>query len=81
MATLHTPREVLQAAYMAASKPDAPPEGMGLLKQIVHRVAQRGLMDVWMSQSSIDALMEEEADRYLAEQAAELKHVQSFESH
>jgi hypothetical protein len=82
MPRLHTPRDVLQQAYLAASADkEAPDGGMQLLREVTARITQRGLMDVWMSHQSVEDLLEEETEAHFRAQAAELAHVQGFESH
>lgn len=82
MPTLRTPRQVIQQAYLAASAAtDTPDAGMQLLQQITDSLRQRGMLDIAMSMQSVEDLLEETADRLFEAQAAEARHVASFESH
>ncbi len=82
MARLHTPRQVLQEAYLAASADkEAPDGGMQMLQQVTERIRLRGLLDIAMSRQSIEDLMDEEVEKHFAEQAAELAHAETIEFH
>lgn len=80
MGILHTPREVLKAAKEAAALDrDAPGAGMGLLANVEAKLQERGLLDTHMSASSVEALLEETADAYLAAQEVERRHAETIE--
>lgn len=83
MINLHTPREVLNTAIVAAQRKaqNAPAEGVGHLQAIRARLHERGMLDIAMAASSVEALFDEVSDEIARKEEAERRHVESFESH
>lgn len=82
MIGLHTPREVL--FEMLRAVPDAgdiPEGGIGLLKGVRLKLIERGLIDMPMTASAVEALIDETLEALIEADEATRKHVASFESH
>lgn len=83
MIRLSTPGDVLNQAIAAAQKgPNGMPDAtLGHLRSIREHLRQRGMLNIAMAASSVEALFDEASARIFEAEEKERRHAESFESH